>query len=69
MPPICSSQLWHAVKFNVSLTGHTPLEADGVEQDVSFDFTSGFKNLLKQQGGLMEIPSDILLSLQDYAKK
>lgn len=62
-------QMDGAVKFNVSLTGHTPLEAEGVEQDVSFDFTSGFKNLLKQQGGLMEIPSDILLSLQDYAKK
>ena len=56
------------VSFDVTINGHSPLETDAEDQDVAFDFKGNFKNLLKQEGGLYEIPSDILLSLQNYSK-
>ena len=57
------------VAFNVSIKGHTPLETAAEDQDVSFDFKGNFKNFLKQESGLLEIPSDILLAIQEYTKK
>ncbi|MBR1778206.1 MAG: YdbH domain-containing protein [Alphaproteobacteria bacterium] len=56
------------VTFDVSINGHSPLETADQDQEVSFDFKSSFKNLLKQESGLFEIPADVLLSLQNYAK-
>ena len=69
MKVTAKGQMDGPVAFNVSITGHSPLDTEEEDQDVSFDFKGSFKNLLKQEGGLMEIPSDILLSLQDYMKK
>ena len=56
------------VSFDVSINGRSPLDDETNNQDVSFDFKSSFQNLLKQEGGLFEIPTDILLSLQNYSK-
>ena len=69
MKVTAKGQMDGPVAFNVSITGHSPLDTEEEDQDVSFDFKGSFKNLLKQESGLMEIPSDILLSLQDYMKK
>lgn len=56
------------VRFDVTIDGHSPLETDAENQEVSFDFSGSFRNMLKQEERPFEIPSDILLSLQDYAK-
>ncbi len=63
-----NGQMDGQITFDVSIKGHSPLETEENDQDVSFDFKSSFKNLLKQEGGRFEIPSDILLSLQNYTK-
>ncbi len=55
--------------FDVSIEGHSPLETAANDQNVSFDFKGNLKGFLKQDGGLLEIPSDILLALQEYTKK
>ena len=57
------------VSFDVSITGHSPLETAANDQDVSFDFKGNFRSFLKQEGGLLEIPSDVLLALQEYTKQ
>ena len=57
------------VSFDVSITGHSPLDESGNDQDVSFDFKSGFRNLLKQEGnGLTEMPPDVLQMMQNYSR-
>lgn len=56
------------IVFDVSINGRAPLDDASKNQEVSFDFKSSFKNLLKQDGGMHEIPSDVLLLLQDYSK-
>lgn len=56
------------IKFLTEITGHTPLEADDDDATVSFDFAGNFKNLLKQDGGPIDIPSDVLLDLQNFTK-
>ena len=70
MTVTAKGQMDGQVKFDVSIEGHSPLETEENDQNVSFDFKGSFKNFLKQEnGGLHEIPSDVLLSLQDFTKK
>lgn len=69
MTVTAKGQIDGQVSFDVFIEGHSPLETEANDQDVSFDFKGSFKNFLKQEGGLLEIPSDILLSLQEFSKK
>lgn len=57
------------MSFDVSIEGHSPLETAANDQNVSFDFKGNLTGFLKQESGLLEIPSDILLALQEYTKK
>jgi hypothetical protein len=68
MKVTAKGQMDGLLSFDVSIKGHSPLETAENDQDVSFDFKSSFKNLLKQKGKPFEIPSDVLLALQNYSK-
>ncbi|MBR4126391.1 MAG: YdbH domain-containing protein [Alphaproteobacteria bacterium] len=62
-------QIDRATSFNVSITGHSPLETEANDQEVAFDFKGSFKSLLKQDvRGIPEIPPEILQAVQNYSK-
>lgn len=56
------------ISFDVFINGHSPLETEQDNQDVSFDFKSTFKSLLKQEGQPVEIPTEVMMSLQNFSK-
>ena len=64
-----SGELNGLMAFTVSITGHSPLDEEQNDQELSFDFQGSLRSFLKQKNHPIEIPSDILLAIQEYTKK
>lgn len=55
------------IDFRLALIGHSPLDTEQKDQEVQMQFSGDFKSFLKPVKFNTEVPSDILLSLQNYA--
>lgn len=52
--------------FKTKITGHSPLEQS--DSTVKFEFTNSFGNMLKEDTSSIDLPSDVMLSIQNYIK-
>ena len=55
-----------ALTFKTKITGHSPLEQN--DSTVKFEFSNSFKNLLKEDTTPVDLPSDVMLSIQNFMK-
>lgn len=52
--------------FKTKITGHSPLEQN--DSTVKFEFSNSFANLLKEDKSSVDLPSDVMLSIQNFMK-
>ena len=52
--------------FKTKIVGHSPLEQNN--KTVQFEFANSFKNLLKDDSAAIDLPSDVMLSIQNFMK-
>lgn len=55
-----------ALTFKTKITGHSPLEQS--DSTVKFEFSNSFANLLKEDTTPVDLPSDVMLSIQNFTK-
>lgn len=57
------------VTFDLSLTGHSPLDESETDQDIALDFKGSFNSFLKhERRGYADIPPEIMQALQNFKK-
>lgn len=52
--------------FKTKIVGHSPLEQNN--KTVQFEFSNSFKNMLKDNAPATDMPSDVMLSIQNFMK-
>lgn len=56
------------MQFMLGIRGHSPLDTARKDKEVTLDFSGTLNSFLRQDRGPVNMPSDVLLSLQNFTK-